>query len=833
MADIRIAPASSVMSFTSSLNFKETLTQDASGSLVLQGSGSTGRTDLLAVNGTNGRLFTVSDDLSDSLFSVNTIAGLPVIEAFANNSVNIGQYTAPPIKVTGSLAIITGSLFGTASYATFAQTPTVTGATGPQGATGPVGATGTSITGATGPQGATGTSITGATGPQGATGLTGATGTSITGATGPQGATGTSITGATGPVGATGTSTTGATGPVGATGLTGATGPAAGSANQVVYKDGSNVAAGSSNLTFNGSTLTTSGITVGNSSVNSNQTKIQIASTAAGQKLGFSGGANYITEENLYVWNFTAGASTGISFQSNGTVNATTFIGALTGTASFATTASHALGAVSSGIIQQGGKSYVTHDFNSYPNVYDTTFINPIGSTNLPTNMSSVMSYRFIMGGGDTAARGVDLVVAAESSGNMYMRERSIGTWSRMLHSNNFNSYAPTLTGTGASGTSWAIGITGNAGSVTYLPNRTDGTAYPVLWGAAYTNSIGTIAYSAAAVTIQSSTGTLNATNLAATNKVESPIYYNISTTAYYVNPQSTNRLFRLEMYEGVRAGNGTASDPVYSFSGDTNTGMYNYGADTLGFTTGGTARMRIDSAGNIGIGEPTIQGRFHVFQTTNLGGTTGNSTILQSLQNTGGSGGNNVYIKDYALRDATGTTWTTWRHHNSIDIDGSHNTPGTNTKAFYERDPLSGLHEFGQEATYAVTIDGINSRIGVATRAPSYPLHVNTSVSSISIYASADIVAYSDESVKENIRPIENVIERIEQSRGVLYDRTDIESKDNIGFIAQELEVAFPELVVTNEDGTKAVKYQNTVAVLFEAIKEQQKQINELKNKK
>ena len=102
MADIRITPASSVMSFTSSLNFKETLTQDASGSIILQGSGSTGRTDLFAVNGTNGRLFTVSDDLSDSLFSVNTIAGLPVIEAFANNTVNIGQYGKNVLVVTGS-----------------------------------------------------------------------------------------------------------------------------------------------------------------------------------------------------------------------------------------------------------------------------------------------------------------------------------------------------------------------------------------------------------------------------------------------------------------------------------------------------------------------------------------------------------------------------------------------------------------------------------------------------------------------------------------------------------------------------------------------------------
>ena len=118
MPDIRIVPANAIMSFTSSLNFIQKITQDVSGSLNLYGSGSTGRTEILSVDGNNGRLFTVSDDLSDSLFSVNTIAGLPVIEAFANNSVNIGQYSAPPIKVTGSLAIITGSLLGTASYAT-------------------------------------------------------------------------------------------------------------------------------------------------------------------------------------------------------------------------------------------------------------------------------------------------------------------------------------------------------------------------------------------------------------------------------------------------------------------------------------------------------------------------------------------------------------------------------------------------------------------------------------------------------------------------------------------------------------------------------------------
>lgn len=45
--------------------------------------------------------------------------------------------------------------------------------------------------------------------------------------------------------------------------------------------------------------------------------------------------------------------------------------------------------------------------------------------------------------------------------------------------------------------------------------------------------------------------------------------------------------------------GNGTASAPSYSFSGDTNTGMYSGGTDILSFTTGGTARFSIDASGN------------------------------------------------------------------------------------------------------------------------------------------------------------------------------------------------------------------------------------------
>ena len=130
-----------------------------------------------------------------------------------------------------------------------------------------------------------------------------------------------------------------------------------------------------------------------------------------------------------------------------------------------------------------------------------------------------------------------------------------------------------------------------------------------------------------------------------------------------------------------------------------------------------------------------------------------------------------------------------------------------------------------GNNGNFSAMGDGyVEGNMSIGGNNNTYKLYVNGS-----IYSTADITAFSDQSVKNNIRPIDNVLERIKRSRGIIYDRTDIDANDNIGFIAQELEVNFPELVTTNTDGTKAVKYQNMVAVLLEAIKEQSSIIDKL----
>jgi hypothetical protein len=66
------------------------------------GSGSAATSSIFVVDGAAGRLFTVNDSLSGSLFSVNLVSGLPVIEAFSDNTVRIGQYGQKALYVSQS-----------------------------------------------------------------------------------------------------------------------------------------------------------------------------------------------------------------------------------------------------------------------------------------------------------------------------------------------------------------------------------------------------------------------------------------------------------------------------------------------------------------------------------------------------------------------------------------------------------------------------------------------------------------------------------------------------------------------------------------------------------
>ena len=100
------------------------------------------------------------------------------------------------------------------------------------------------------------------------------------------------------------------------------------------------------------------------------------------------------------------------------------------------------------------------------------------------------------------------------------------------------------------------------------------------------------------------------------------------------------------------------------------------------------------------------------------------------------------------------------------------------------------------------------------------------------------DVVAYasSDERYKDNLQAITNPIDKVKSLTGYTFTWNDkheqFNGNNDIGVVAQEVEKVFPEIVDTRDNGYKAVKYEKMVAVLIEAVKDQQKQIDELKEK-
>ena len=98
------------------------------------------------------------------------------------------------------------------------------------------------------------------------------------------------------------------------------------------------------------------------------------------------------------------------------------------------------------------------------------------------------------------------------------------------------------------------------------------------------------------------------------------------------------------------------------------------------------------------------------------------------------------------------------------------------------------------------------------------------------------DFQNWSDESLKENIRTIEPVMEKILNVQGMQYNLKNIFAdssmvsntqirKTTFGFIAQELEKVFPELVNApdSNDSHYSINYMGMIPIVVEAIKEQQ----------
>jgi len=318
----------------------------------------------------------------------------------------------------------------------------------------------------------------------------------------------------------------------------------------------------------------------------------------------------------------------------------------------------------------------------------------------------------------------------------------------------------------------------------------------------------------------------------------------------------------------------GTVSAPGISVSGDTNTGIYFPAADTISFATAGTQRIRIDSAGNVGIG--VTPGFPFQVQTTI---TNGNYGIYLAATGTTSTGSEVFYGLGIVTSQNVSTGTTSQMIHNLyqgyVGLSNAATTPVATifrvNPAFLGASPsgtVTSLTAFDinttsyqHTGTASITITNsyglyINNQGNVSTgytKTNAYGLYLlaqtgatnnwaifsaggrivmqgvydNTAgTANVSVDASGNLTRITSSiKYKKDVVTYENGLSKVLSLRPVTY-RSKCEADLDAfygGFIAEEVDqLGLEEFIERNIDGeVEAVRYPNMVALMASAIQE------------
>lgn len=129
----------------------------------------------------------------------------------------------------------------------------------------------------------------------------------------------------------------------------------------------------------------------------------------------------------------------------------------------------------------------------------------------------------------------------------------------------------------------------------------------------------------------------------------------------------------------------------------------------------------------------------------------------------------------------------------------------------------------------YLISNDGGNTK-GLAFDASGNASFAQNVAITGDVTVNGNLYSPSDGRLKNHIETLGNVLNKLNQVRGVSFsynDQSRYASGTKIGVVAQELQKVYPEMVTQGDDGYLKVDYTQLAAVLIQALKEQQQQIN------
>ena len=318
---------------------------------------------------------------------------------------------------------------------------------------------------------------------------------------------------------------------------------------------------------------------------------------------------------------------------------------------------------------------------------------------------------------------------------------------------------------------------------------------------------------------------------------MRAPIFYDSNDTTYYVNPAGdsynlgTSRALA-EVSGWVVSYGGYNENYAQWIETEDATQLYGYGDTSVGMVhrarrvkSGQTVRFTITLKSSVAVTSglylrlQVYNGNLPDGKTHVSNAATASSPFVQE---------DSAQITSWYENGALGTSWQTEYFEYTATADCYIsllvlNWTGAGTARFYVKNPDIQVVQTQQSIYYDDDATAYYADFGSTGD---------------SIRTAGDIVAYysSDRRLKDNIIKINSALDKVNAIGGYTFEWNEVSHKEtgkkDVGVVAQEVEEIFPEIVQTRSNGYKAVNYEKLVPLLIEAVKDQQTQLDELKEK-